>query len=85
MIETENLINYVDSIFNTKIGLHGLEICDLFNVQELAKGLKENLKITLEDILIYLKKQIIVTKYKPMKNNEFDFIYFSKVVRILHL
>ena len=77
MIQKENLINYIDSIFNTKIGLHGLEICDLFSVQELAKGKKHN--ITMEDILKYLKKQIIKTKYKSMKNNEFDFIYFSKV------
>ena len=78
-IDTQNLIDYIDSIFNTKIGLHGFEICDVFTIQELVKGEKESRIFSMEDIIKYAKNQIIVTKYRSMKNNEFDFIFFSKV------
>ena len=81
VIDTQTLIHYIDSIFNTKIGLHGFEICDLFNIQELVKKDKQCQIFSMEDIIKYAKNQIIVTRYNSMKNNEFDFIFLSKVFR----
>jgi len=62
------------------VKIKGIEKTDLIDLKSaLGKKFKKYTKIPFSEIIQFLLNQVTIKRYKSMRNQEYDLMYFSKV------